>query len=816
MSALDHAALGRILDAMPLPAAFIHADGAVAVANRFVAVPPDEPLLDTEAVADDPARRHGVDGRSVWTIRQITDELWLATDEFQRGTDGAIRRFIDGAPDLFVVLDREFRVLDSNASFGTSLGWDPDACNGVSLWSLVADLPAEQQRGVERDLANGEGVSIEVTMVCRDGGTRMIRWRFEADETHRVGLGVALEREEGEPAAVAAVAADPVAIPVDAAFPTARPTDAVPDSWTGAAEPPPPTPARAPDPFSVERRQTPQLDLPDPRLVAADRHDESARRGPRRRRGRPAADEAIAELLDRHGRVAVVVLELDRIRSAPRPAGVVLPAPSADDPVRLFDGQVRAEAVITDLGDRRFAVVVPAGTDLGEIEVLERRLAAAAEATLRANVVSGAAVGDRGWAPATLRTMAEAAVGRSEGVVEARHSTDHGSPDTTKPDEPVAAPSIWADDPIDPVAPSESGDVGSAPAPTLWAADPALPTVLPLPSDQASPMSGTTPEPNPAAVRPMVSGPAQPRLAPAPVAVADLLASTPTVRLPKAAVDLDTEADTHPGAEADDEVIPSTRSHPVDHDEELRRALIVALERGEFVLRYQPVVALDTGRIRGVEALLRWQRPDGRLLGPDAFLDVAEEAGLLVPLGARVIEEAARTAGRLVTRGHSVSVAVNLSSRQLHQPDLVPHVRAALDRCSVDPSRLIVEVTEATLTSDSALVLARLRDVGVNVAIDDFGVGSSSLGLLRDLPLDAVKLDGSLVDGLETHEPTRAIASAVVSLGAALGLVVVMEGIETPGQADQALRLGCELGQGSLYHWPTELATIERMLDGGS
>lgn len=233
-----------------------------------------------------------------------------------------------------------------------------------------------------------------------------------------------------------------------------------------------------------------------------------------------------------------------------------------------------------------------------------------------------------------------------------------------------------------------------------------------------------------------------------------------------------------------------------------------ALERRELALFYQPVVAIKgNSEVVGVEALLRWWHPERGLVSPEQFIPVAEESGLIIPIGAWVLEEACRQLCRWRNEGVEsslVSVEVNLSARQVDHPDLVPLVARVLEATGLPPEAVTLEITESALMKDavSALqVLQALKGLGVVLAIDDFGTGYSSLGYLQRFPLDILKVDKSFVDGLG-HDQGNEIVAAVVNLAHALGLEVVAEGVETPEQLEVLGHLGCDFAQGYLFSRP--------------
>ena len=251
-------------------------------------------------------------------------------------------------------------------------------------------------------------------------------------------------------------------------------------------------------------------------------------------------------------------------------------------------------------------------------------------------------------------------------------------------------------------------------------------------------------------------------------------------------------------------------------EQELQRGL----ERGELRLLYQPQFSLATGALTGVEALLRWQHPERGLLPPDDFLEVAEESGLIVPLGTWAVREACARLADWSRRPDAprITVSVNLSARELTHPDVVPTVLGAVRSSGIDPSLLCIEVTESAAMADCDSGFRALRELsgeGVQVAIDDFGTGYSSLDQLRQMPADVLKIDRSFVKGLEPGVPDAALVAAVIAMGRALEVQVIAEGIETEQQATELRELSCPLGQGFLFARPLPPEEIDGMLAAG-
>jgi len=254
---------------------------------------------------------------------------------------------------------------------------------------------------------------------------------------------------------------------------------------------------------------------------------------------------------------------------------------------------------------------------------------------------------------------------------------------------------------------------------------------------------------------------------------------------------------------------------------ETENGLHRALDRGELEVFYQPKVGLPDGKIVGLEALLRWNRPDRGIISPADFIGVAEETGLILPIGAWVLEAACLQAKEWAEEGLNgafPTISVNLSARQLDEPKLAARVEAVLGDAGVDPSRLCLEVTETALLREGSGGLAELeavRRLGAAVAIDDFGTGYASLTALKALPLDTMKIDGSFVAGLGSDEQDTAIVAALIGLARGLGLTITAEGVETETQLDELRRLGCDDVQGFLFARPVPAAEALALLKSG-
>ena len=252
---------------------------------------------------------------------------------------------------------------------------------------------------------------------------------------------------------------------------------------------------------------------------------------------------------------------------------------------------------------------------------------------------------------------------------------------------------------------------------------------------------------------------------------------------------------------------------------EIQADLKRAIERREFALHYQPIVDLETEGIGGVEALVRWEHPKRGLVMPGAFISVAEETGMIGQLGVWVLGEACRQAAawrESVPGASGLTVNVNLSTRQLLEPDLVVRVAEVLHESGLDTAALTLEMTEGALMQDpgsTAEKLRALKQLGIELALDDFGTGSSSLAHLRQFPIDVLKIDKSFVDGVATEDSdAAALVRAIVELARTLRLGTVAEGVESPEQVSALRRANCERAQGYLFGRPVPPAELEAML----
>ncbi|MEZ5137600.1 MAG: EAL domain-containing protein [Acidimicrobiales bacterium] len=252
---------------------------------------------------------------------------------------------------------------------------------------------------------------------------------------------------------------------------------------------------------------------------------------------------------------------------------------------------------------------------------------------------------------------------------------------------------------------------------------------------------------------------------------------------------------------------------------ELKADLVRAIDDGQLRCHYQPIVSLQTGRITGVEALVRWEHPTRGFLSPDAFIPLAEDTGLVVPLGRWVMREACQQLRawqlRLPARS-TLTMSINLSVRQLMHEQIIDEVRSAIEDAGLDPSTVTMEITETTLMHDTEMTrerLAELRNIGVSLAVDDFGTGYSSLQYVQRFPIDVIKIDRSFVTGLGTNPGDGAVVQSMIELSQRLGVHTVAEGIDRPEQVTLLQSLGADLGQGYLFSKPVPAEQSDALLD---
>jgi PAS domain S-box-containing protein len=254
-------------------------------------------------------------------------------------------------------------------------------------------------------------------------------------------------------------------------------------------------------------------------------------------------------------------------------------------------------------------------------------------------------------------------------------------------------------------------------------------------------------------------------------------------------------------------VLPATPSPDTIDDDDMRRGL----HTGEFVVHYQPIVALDDRHVLAVEALVRWDHPERGLLLPGSFIDAAERSGLILDLGREVFDQACRQTAEWRRAGNDLSVSINLSTKQFAEPALFDDITRMLAGSGLDPNALSLEVTETALVEDldqAVDLLERLAALGIGVAIDDFGTGWASLTYLKEFPVHALKIDETFVAGVDHNPQDTAIVRSIISLARELEMLVVAEGVETLAQHSALQALGCAVGQGFLYSKPVPAAGV--------
>lgn len=248
----------------------------------------------------------------------------------------------------------------------------------------------------------------------------------------------------------------------------------------------------------------------------------------------------------------------------------------------------------------------------------------------------------------------------------------------------------------------------------------------------------------------------------------------------------------------------------------LENGLRRGLARGEFELHYQPIFDLRSGAVHGCEALLRWNHPEAGLIPPGNFIRLAEETGLMVPIGSWVLNEATRQAASWHRDGYpGLSVAVNVSGAQIQRADFNERVRTAIDESGIEPALLEIEITESYAMEDPATSVATLQDLkalGVSISVDDFGTGYSSLSYLKRFPIDTLKIDASFVRDMHEDPDTAEIVNAIIAMGHNLRLAIVAEGVELEEQRQRLIENRCDRAQGYLYATPLKAADFEKLL----
>jgi diguanylate cyclase (GGDEF)-like protein len=251
----------------------------------------------------------------------------------------------------------------------------------------------------------------------------------------------------------------------------------------------------------------------------------------------------------------------------------------------------------------------------------------------------------------------------------------------------------------------------------------------------------------------------------------------------------------------------------------LEMDLADALQAEQLFLAYQPMLDLKNERVVGVEALLRWRHPTRGVIPPDAFIPIAEESGLIVPIGRWVLDQACAQAAAWHESGYALGISINVSARQLERTEFVEEVRAALHESGLDASTVTLEITETVLMRKpdaTAQLLGELKQLGVRIAVDDFGTGYSSLAYLRQFPVDSLKIDRTFITGLTLSGEAHALTHTLIQLGKALGLQTLAEGVEQHSQVRQLQREGCDLAQGFLFARPMTPDALERFLEVNS
>ncbi|KNB73119.1 bifunctional diguanylate cyclase/phosphodiesterase [Brevibacillus reuszeri] len=245
-------------------------------------------------------------------------------------------------------------------------------------------------------------------------------------------------------------------------------------------------------------------------------------------------------------------------------------------------------------------------------------------------------------------------------------------------------------------------------------------------------------------------------------------------------------------------------------ENELRKAI----EQEHFQIYYQPKMDIKTGTLTGMEALVRWMHPELGIIPPNRFIPIAEESGMIIPLGEWILKEACKQNKRWHDQGYELKVSVNLSVRQIYQKDLLDMIKATLEETQLEPKWLELEITESIFVKmdEATIVLQQIRDIGIQISIDDFGTGYSSFSYIKSLPVDTIKIDASFIRDVHHNQESQAIVKAIVTIAESLNMKVVAEGIELNDQVAALQENGCGQGQGYLFSRPLATADFEQFL----
>ncbi|MFP3393113.1 EAL domain-containing protein [Brevibacillus sp. SIMBA_040] len=245
-------------------------------------------------------------------------------------------------------------------------------------------------------------------------------------------------------------------------------------------------------------------------------------------------------------------------------------------------------------------------------------------------------------------------------------------------------------------------------------------------------------------------------------------------------------------------------------ENELRKAI----EQEQFQIYYQPKMDISTGTLTGMEALVRWVHPELGIISPNRFIPIAEESGMIVPLGEWILKEACKQNKMWHNQGYELKVSVNLSARQIYQKDLLEVIKATLDETQLEPEWLELEITESIFVKmdEATVVLQQIREIGIHISIDDFGTGYSSFSYIKSLPVDTIKIDASFIRDVHHNQESQAIVKAIVTIADSLNMKVVAEGIELSDQLEALQQNGCGHGQGYLFSRPLATPDFERFL----